>query len=527
MGRRRHRRSIALALAGMSLTFVTASATATAAGAGMRTQVVVVNPPVTIVEPEVTTTTTATTTATTIDVAATTTTLPPTTTTIPMAVTTSTVVTTPDQTTSTTSLAPTTVPVVTTTSALSIVVPATTVASTTTKAPPVTKAPTTVKPGAVTVEELRARIEAKLATATAGASGVMVAIDGGAVIVERDADAPLIPASTQKIYVAGAALASLGVDGRFTTEVHATGPVVGAAEQGDLVLRSSGDPSFTSANLTALAKGVRAAGITSVTGSLVIDDAKFDRVLRVASWKPTFSPGESGWLSSFAIDENRRNDAVTIADPALANLARFRVALKGAGVTVIGVDKRGAVPAGSTVVSTKSSNPIADLVRYFMKKSNNTYAEFFTKQLGARTGEGSTAAGVRAIASYFDQLQVQRPVLQEDGSGLSLNNRSTARQQVRFLQKTLAGPTGDTMKTSLAVSCVDGTLKSRTCGTAAAGKVFAKSGSIDFVVALTGVTTTASGKSITFSFLLNKVKSARLARAAIDAALVEIVTSKV
>jgi serine-type D-Ala-D-Ala carboxypeptidase/endopeptidase (penicillin-binding protein 4) len=79
----------------------------------------------------------------------------------------------------------------------------------------------------------------------------------------------------------------------------------------------------------------------------------------------------------------------------------------------------------------------------------------------------------------------------------------------------------------LAITCVDGTLKSRTCGTPAAGKVFAKSGSIDNVVALTGVTATASGRPVTFAFLLNNVRSARLGRVAIDAALNEIVSSSI
>ena len=162
-----------------------------------------------------------------------------------------------------------------------------------------------------------------------------------------------------------------------------------------------------------------------------------------------------------------------------------------------------------------------------MKKSDNTYAELLTKELGARVGAGTTSGGVQAIAAHFASLSVSPPAVQEDGSGLSLNNRSSARVQVRYLQKALAAPTGAVLRSSLAVSCVDGTLKSRTCGTAAAGKVFAKTGTIDYVVALTGVTTTGSGKPVTFSFLLNNVTSARLARAAVDAALLEIVTSQV
>lgn len=384
---------------------------------------------------------------------------------------------------------------------------------------------TTVRPPATTVVELRARIEAALAKSSAASLGVLVAADGDAPLYERNADTALVPASTQKLYVAGAALALLGPQAHYQTDVLANAPVAANVLRGDLVIRPSGDPSFGITQLSSLAASVRAAGVASVDGSLVLDDSRYDRTVRVASWKAKFSPGESGWLSAFAVDGNHRNDPATIADPAMANLARFRAALVAKGVSVSGPDTRGSASASSRVIASVTSASVADLVASFVKRSDNTSAELVTKELGARTATGSTADGVRAIGFYFDQLAVTRPQVQEDGSGLSSNNRSSARVQVRFLQRALAGPHGDALRRSLAITCVDGTLKSRTCGTPAAGKVFAKSGSIDNVVALTGVTTTGSGRPVTFSFLLNGVRSSRLGRVAVDAALAEVVAS--
>ena len=410
--------------------------------------------------------------------------------------------------------------------ASSSVIPEPTTSPATGSASSVKPGPTTVAP-ALTVDDLRSRISAALATSTSGSMGIVVSIDGGSTVFERNADAPMIPASTQKIYIAGAALAALGVDTRFVTQVVTGGAIEGTTLRGDLIIRASGDPSFTSTNLNTLAASVKTAGIANVTGALVVDDSRFDRQTRLPSWKVAFTPGESGWLSAFSVDGNHRNDAATVADPALANVARFRLALRTRGVSVAGPDQRGSAPAATTQLGVQRSAALQDLVRTFVKKSDNPYAELVTKELGAHQGLGSTGAGVAAIAQYFASLSVAPPAIQEDGSGLSSNNRSSARIQVRYLQKALAGPTGAALLSALAVSCVDGTLKSRTCGTAAAAKVFAKSGSIDNVVALTGVTTTASGKPITFSFLLNNVKSARLGRSAIDAALVSIVTSRV
>jgi D-alanyl-D-alanine carboxypeptidase/D-alanyl-D-alanine-endopeptidase (penicillin-binding protein 4) len=76
---------------------------------------------------------------------------------------------------------------------------------------------------------------------------------------------------------------------------------------------------------------------------------------------------------------------------------------------------------------------------------------------------------------------------------------------------------------ALPIACVDGTLKDRFCHTPAAGKVFAKTGTLPGVVCLAGYTTTASGRHVRFSFMLNQSDSILAARQAIDRAVVAIV----
>lgn len=412
-----------------------------------------------------------------------------------------------------------------------------TAATTATTVTSTTSVTTTVRPGGATtttrrpadsIDDLRTRVSTALGGSTSAQMGVYVTIDGnGPVLFERNAQRGLIPASTQKMYIAGAALSAMGPDARYSTEVFADGQISNGVVNGDLLIRASGDPTFGATQLAGLATSVKSSGATRVSGSLVLDDARYDRLTRIASWKAAFTPGESGWLSAFSVDGNHRNDAATLADPALANLERFRVALAAKGVTVSGASRRGAVPPSATLLGSSKSAPLTEIVQRFVKRSDNTYAELLTKEIGARLGIGSTANGLSAIARHFGQLEVPPPEVQEDGSGLSSNNRSSARTQVAYLQRALASPIGAALRGSLAVSCVDGTLRSRTCGTVAAGKVLAKSGAIDNVVALSGVTTTASGRAVTFSFLLNNVRSSRLGRAAIDAALVEVVRSTV
>ncbi|HSH23454.1 MAG TPA: D-alanyl-D-alanine carboxypeptidase, partial [Acidimicrobiales bacterium] len=70
-----------------------------------------------------------------------------------------------------------------------------------------------------------------------------------------------------------------------------------------------------------------------------------------------------------------------------------------------------------------------------------------------------------------------------------------------------------------------GTLRNRLCGTPAAGRMAAKTGSLPGVVTLAGAGTTGSGRRVWFAFLLSGVRSAPKARAAVDQAVLVLATS--
>lgn len=366
---------------------------------------------------------------------------------------------------------------------------------------------------------------AALQLSTSKSRSALVVLEGAGAVVELDADIARTPASTQKVYVAGAMLAKLGSEYRYTTEVRST-TIVSEGAVDELVLRASGDPSFSSSQLAALAAGVAKSGIRSAKG-LVLDDTRFDSKTRLDTWKRSFTPGEVGVLSSFTIDGNRRRDAETAADPGMANLKRFRAALSARGVIVGPGSRRGQLPNGGPVVASVQSPPLRELVRTMLKKSDNTYAEMFTKELGAHSGNGSTSGGVSAISAYMVQMGVAAPVVLVDGSGLSSSNRSTPRQQVDFLRRASATTYAADFIDGLPVACVDGTMRGRLCRTSGAQRVQAKTGGIDFVVGLAGYGETSSGTRVTFSFLLNDVRSSSSARASIDKALSAIAASTI
>jgi D-alanyl-D-alanine carboxypeptidase/D-alanyl-D-alanine-endopeptidase (penicillin-binding protein 4) len=103
---------------------------------------------------------------------------------------------------------------------------------------------------------------------------------------------PLIPASNQKLLVTAAALVELGPDFTFTTGLYASGTIKDGVLYGDLILRGGGDPNLSGRFndgdacqiVDSWVRAVQEAGITRMTGWLVIDDSLFDTQFVHPSW---------------------------------------------------------------------------------------------------------------------------------------------------------------------------------------------------------------------------------------------------
>lgn len=115
----------------------------------------------------------------------------------------------------------------------------------------------------------------------------------GAVLYQRNAARPMIPASNLKLVVSAAAAHHLPADYRFRTSLYATGPVQDGTLQGDLVLYGRGDPMISAryfASRTAvfemLADSLAARGIRRISGGVVADESWFDREYVREDWDP-------------------------------------------------------------------------------------------------------------------------------------------------------------------------------------------------------------------------------------------------
>lgn len=86
----------------------------------------------------------------------------------------------------------------------------------------------------------------------------------------------ITPASNMKLVVAAAALDILGADRTFSTGVYAASEPSSSGTVKRLYLRGFGDPTLQRSDLVALAKQVKAAGVKTVTGSVVGDGTFYD-----------------------------------------------------------------------------------------------------------------------------------------------------------------------------------------------------------------------------------------------------------
>ncbi len=83
------------------------------------------------------------------------------------------------------------------------------------------------------------------------------------------------PASVMKLVTTAAALDILGANYTWPTEVYATAPVREGVLKGDLIFKGYGNPMFFSEDLWLLLQGLRAQGLHTIRGNLIVDNSFF------------------------------------------------------------------------------------------------------------------------------------------------------------------------------------------------------------------------------------------------------------
>ena len=363
--------------------------------------------------------------------------------------------------------------------------------------------------------------------------GLSVWVEGLGEVAGHNADLPLTPASNQKLFTAMGVLSLIPQTDRLVTEVRGTGTQEGRVLNGDLFLVGGGDPTLNAKgphSLDALAAAIKARGIDEVRGALVGDESRYDTVRGAAGWLPQHVPTFIGPLSALVVERNQlRPDAGYAANPLPGTLPYFRSALLRAGVRIVGPNVAGPAPAGSAVLAGLASPTIGDLVGEMLNQSDNLIAELLVKEVGYRStrpAPGSTAAGLAAINDAVGKLGVPLAGVAADGSGLSRADRRSAREWRSLLQALQAQPWAERLVGSLPLAARNGTLARRFSRTAAEANVRAKTGWIDEARSLSGYLTTAGGRPVVFSVIVNGTTPGSPALNALDSLVAAIAADR-
>lgn len=320
-------------------------------------------------------------------------------------------------------------------------------------------------------------------------------------IVRHNISYMLRPASNAKLITAITALSLLGSDYTYRTTLSTDGTLTADTLQGNVYIKAGYDPRFGRDDMAAFVNALKAEGIRVITGDVVFD----------ISMKDTLSLGW-GWCWD--------DDDANLSPLKYDGSGTFQHALKNMlsanGMVLCGDYRNGRIPAAAHQ-RVERSHSIDQILGRMMKKSDNMYAESMFYQIAAKSGVAY--AGRKQAVKYINRLVRQIGLNPDnykfaDGSGLSLYNYASAELLVGLLR--YAHQHDDiynTLKPSLPVAGVDGTLRNRMKNGTAYGSVYAKTGTLMGVSTLSGYTRAANGHELCFSIMTQGIRTSKEGRA--------------
>ncbi|HLF39742.1 MAG TPA: D-alanyl-D-alanine carboxypeptidase/D-alanyl-D-alanine-endopeptidase, partial [Burkholderiales bacterium] len=202
-------------------------------------------------------------------------------------------------------------------------------------------------------------------------------------------------------------------------------------------------------------------------------------------------------------------------------LGLFRELWRELGGTFTGTVRDGAAGADARLIAAVESPALAQVVRDMNKFSNNVMARQLFLTLGAEgAGEPATAEKAdRVIREWLAGKGLSVPeLILENGSGLSRNERISARNLGLLLLSSFRSPVMPELIASLPLAAVDGTMKKRLADADVAGQAHIKTGSLTGVRSIAGYMLDAQGRRLVVVSMVNHPNAGN-AQAAQDALL--------
>lgn len=391
---------------------------------------------------------------------------------------------------------------------------------------------------------------------------IVVRTIDGQEIFSANPDALLNPASLQKLVVTGAALAKLGGEHRFYTELLADGP---GPKIGTLYVRAGGDPDFKIEDAWRLARELGLKGVKKI-GRLIVDESFADgskeregqrayetgasplafnfnsaaflvcpgpavgSPAMVKTDPPEYSPEILGSIKTvgsgpgvFSINEDMSSFSEkyrvggtmglkrgcetfyrSVKDP-LKYLGRtFLGLLKSAGIAAPESFAVGVAPSTAVSLGRHESKPLALILRDMNHFSSNFIAEELVYSL-ADDEPRTRGRGLEQVAHFAAELGA-KDFKVDDASGLSRSNFASARMFADLIQNMTRDPAlSEEFISSLSVGGRSGTLKKRDLYSS--NWTFrGKTGSLNGVSSVAGLAASGSNRAIVV-IIFNRVSS--------------------
>ena len=258
--------------------------------------------------------------------------------------------------------------------------------------------------------------------------------------------------------------------------------------------------------------------ITPSTPEFVVDN---EVVTSAAGVKPDLTlkrePGSNlvTVIGTLPVKSAPRKLLLAIQEPALHAAAMLKRLLQERGIQVNGLPRALSLPPGPPtneariVLAEHLSIPLGDSVRLVNKISQNLHTEMLLRTAARQSGVWTSPDELAAFPNNFYATAGIPPgdVVQTDGSGLSRHDLVTPRAVVALLLYAEKQPWFGDYFSSLPVAGVDGTLEDRMKNSIAAGRLHAKTGSVEHVRTRAGYAELPSGRRLVFSFMSNNMGS--------------------
>lgn len=349
--------------------------------------------------------------------------------------------------------------------------------------------------------------------------------DGQNIVEPHNPTMALAPASNQKVVTTFVALNTFDPDYRFKTTVKAD--PINNGEVKDLYLIGGGDPFLTTkdwwaqydnldsryhSNLEDLATSIVSSGVKKINGNIYGDESLFGPS-QYGPWdKRLIDQNQSGIISALTVNENftswspiynlstrvRAESAPINAGTKLSELLIER------GVEFTGEVSAKKAPDNLEIVAELPSATLGEIITHVNSYSSNLGAEILLRHIALKTsGDSSPEQGLTYINKVLQDKNIWlKDTKFTDGSGLSGQNRLTCRTISEIL--TLVGR-DSVLANSFSIAGGRGSLEARLHNSVAQDHVYAKTGTLNGVSALSGYVESSveSDVNLIFAYITN------------------------